>query len=331
LTADDKLIVGEQRSPEDQNPYPALFWDAVGDQADLRAFTWRSAFTTPYDVFHVEFPEHFAREFTRRRRLRNLLLAAALRLALAIRRVPVVRTVHNATPHARLPLLSRLTFELMKPADQRVYLTNCSRQAAADPTAAVIPHGSYRSRFAHLPKVERAQPPKLLLFGLLRAYKGIEDLIRAYGEWGPSDVGLDIIGREDDPGYAAELAAQAGPGVRVDNRFVPDDELWGLIQAATLVVLPYRQITNSGALILALDAGTPVLMSDSELAREMEAEFGGYWVRRYAPPLTGETLRAAVAAAQASDPEPADMSTRDWKTVIAPRYLALYRSLARRR
>ena len=50
--------------------------------------------------------------------------------------------------------------------------------------------------------------------------------------------------------------------MRFVPRFVGDDELPALFQRADLVVLPYREIDQSGVLFTALAFGVPLLLSD---------------------------------------------------------------------
>jgi glycosyltransferase involved in cell wall biosynthesis len=58
------------------------------------------------------------------------------------------------------------------------------------------------------------------------------------------------------------LPAELPPGVRLVPRFVADAELAGVLRRADLVVLPYREIDQSGVLYAALGLGRPLLLSD---------------------------------------------------------------------
>jgi glycosyltransferase involved in cell wall biosynthesis len=58
------------------------------------------------------------------------------------------------------------------------------------------------------------------------------------------------------------LRAKAPPNVRFDARFIGDSELPAYFQRADLVVLPYREIDQSGVLFTALAFGKPLLLSD---------------------------------------------------------------------
>jgi glycosyltransferase involved in cell wall biosynthesis len=81
---------------------------------------------------------------------------------------------------------------------------------------------------------------------------------------GAKDV-LLIAGLPCDAEYAARLrglcdqAACEGRRVRYDPRLVPDEELQIYFNACDLVALPFRQILNSGSLLMAMSFGCPIV------------------------------------------------------------------------
>jgi glycosyltransferase involved in cell wall biosynthesis len=100
--------------------------------------------------------------------------------------------------------------------------------------------------------------PVVLCFGLMRPYKGIDLLLEAWR--GIEDAELWIAGapRMD----ISALRAGAPPGVRFVPRFIGDDELPAYFRRAEVIVLPYREIDQSGVLFTALAFGKPLLLSD---------------------------------------------------------------------
>lgn len=137
----------------------------------------------------------------------------------------------------------------------------------------VIPHGA----FAHLAQAPPAPPPfeadgpVVLFFGLLRPYKGLDVLLSAWRRLAPerrAGAELWIAGMARMGLDALDLPQD---GVRLVPRFVTDDELPAYFRRADLVVLPYREIDQSGVLFTALAFGKPLLLSDvggfPELAR----------------------------------------------------------------
>jgi glycosyltransferase involved in cell wall biosynthesis len=128
----------------------------------------------------------------------------------------------------------------------------------------VIPHGA----FEHLAARDRpgvmARPPfqtdlpVVLCFGLMRPYKGIDLLLEAWRGIDAAELWIAGAPRMD----ISALRAGAPANVRFVARFITDDELPAYFQRADLVVLPYREIDQSGVLFTALAFGKPLLLSD---------------------------------------------------------------------
>jgi glycosyltransferase involved in cell wall biosynthesis len=118
---------------------------------------------------------------------------------------------------------------------------------------------------AHLPaELLQAAPPsssgmRFLLFGRMRAYKGLDllrdawPLLRArYPE-----ATLRVVGEGDPEALAPGLGAL--PGVTLEPRWLTEAEIPPLIAAADVVVLPYREASQSGIVALAQALGVPVV------------------------------------------------------------------------
>jgi len=119
----------------------------------------------------------------------------------------------------------------------------------------------------------------LLFFGLIREYKGLDVLLRALPEIAQRvpDARLVVAGDPIDPVEPLQtLAAELGVAERVEwrLRFVPREEVAALMAAATVAVLPYRQIDASGVLADALGHGRPTVVSDLGQVGETVRRFG---------------------------------------------------------
>lgn len=135
----------------------------------------------------------------------------------------------------------------------------------------VIPHGAF-DYLTKLPEekplaeeLEGAEGSVILSFGLLRPYKGIENLLEAYRRLAvadPTPPELWIVGNPRmDIGPLRDLAAQAGGRVRFLTRFVDDAEIPAIFRRADLVVLPYLDAEHSGVLYTGLAFGKPMVLS----------------------------------------------------------------------
>ena len=99
---------------------------------------------------------------------------------------------------------------------------------------------------------------RLLTFGRLLPYKGLDLLAEALALLGPVP-GLVVRVVGSGPESATLAALRALPCVAVENRWVPEDEVGGLLGWSDALVLPYREASQSGVAAAALAAGRRVL------------------------------------------------------------------------
>ncbi len=143
----------------------------------------------------------------------------------------------------------------------------------------------------------KTKRPVVLMFGLMRPYKGIDVLLDAWrgadGEKPIEDAELLIAGmpRMD----ISELRAAAPANVSFDPHFVTDEELPAYFERADLVVLPYLQADQSGVLFTALAFGKPLLLSDVGGFPEMQSTGAARIVEAGDPRALGKALRDLLA------------------------------------
>jgi beta-1,4-mannosyltransferase len=312
----DRLVVLES-FPEPRpttNPYLVQLMRSLPADVDVMTFTWRRALTASYDLFHVHWPENLPRGTTRVRTAARQALTAILLLRLAVRRTPMVRTLHNTGPHEPGGRLERA---LLRWFDRRTTVWIRLTPSTVPPSKApvvTIPHGHYRDWFADLP-LAPAEPGRVLYFGIVRPYKGVEDLLDAFGEVSDDAARLRLVGRttQDSVRDRVECDVRADPRISARLEYVADEDLADEVSRAALVVLPYRRLHNSGAALLALSLGRPVLLPAGSTAEELAAEVGPGWIETFTPPLTGVALAAALAHVHDPRRAPApDLSRREW-------------------
>jgi glycosyltransferase involved in cell wall biosynthesis len=127
----------------------------------------------------------------------------------------------------------------------------------------VVPHGALRpwegAPEQPLPgELREVEGPVVLFFGLMRPYKGLDLLLEAWREVEGAELWVAGMPRMD----LTALRAAAPPRVRWLPRFIVGGEIHALMRRASLVVLPYREIDQSGVAFTAIGAGTPLLLSD---------------------------------------------------------------------
>jgi glycosyltransferase involved in cell wall biosynthesis len=200
----------------------------------------------------------------------------------------------------------------------------------------VIPHGAF-DYLTHLPEekplpaeLDDAEGPVILFFGLLRPYKGLDTLLRAFRELRGAELWIVGNPRMDlEPLH--RLASEAPGRVRFVARFVEDAEIPAIFRRADVVVLPYRDAEHSGVLYTGLAFGKPLVVTSVGGFPEVAARGAA----RLIPPedpaalatalgeLTGDVAareQLAEAARQAA------AGPYSWD-VIAGQTLALYEEL----
>ena len=105
---------------------------------------------------------------------------------------------------------------------------------------------------------------------------------------------------------------------------VPDVDVQRYLRAADLVVLPFRDITNSASALLALSFDRPVLVPALGAMGELQAIVGTEWVRTYEGELTAEVLAEALEWAAHRSDGSAPLDALGWAE-IARRTLVVYR------
>jgi glycosyltransferase involved in cell wall biosynthesis len=125
----------------------------------------------------------------------------------------------------------------------------------------------------------------ILCFGKIKPYKGVEYLLSAFQALVARDTRYRLIlageVRKGDESYldsllrAIPLEIEKGEIILKDN-FIPDEEMEIYFKAADVLVLPYKDIFQSGVLFLGYSFGLPVIATDVGSFREeiLEGETG---------------------------------------------------------
>lgn len=111
------------------------------------------------------------------------------------------------------------------------------------------------------PGVAGAGGMRLLFFGIVRPYKGLDVLLRALAK-APAGLTLTVAGEFWGGTAGTEaLVTELGIADRVTLRpgYVPASEIAGLFAAHDVLVLPYREATASQNALLAFAHGLPVI------------------------------------------------------------------------
>lgn len=204
--------------------------------------------------------------------------------ALQRRGTRIIWTIHNLIPHeceepdAELALLVRLA----ETVDACIVHSESAREEVLAVIAAahggsslvakklhVIPHGNYigcyqpaRTREEERARLGIAEDETVFAFvGQIRAYKNAEGLALAFRAAGLPRARLLIRGRPRGDAVDRAVRDACGDDPRIDYRpeFLEDGELAAALLASDVVALPYHDCLTSGAALLAMSYGKPLV------------------------------------------------------------------------
>ncbi len=330
-----KIVAAPAFKNRSSNPYNWLLYTNM--QAEVSEFSYRIAPDGTYTILHFHWPE---RELCTRWNPFIIWLRLWLKL-FTIRRwrakgTKVVWTVHNLGSHERAyPRLERwFWFRFTSMVDGVIALSGnglnavrAEHPAVASVPGFVIPHGHYRGEYPNQPTIDARgalgidpNAKVLLFFGKIRPYKDVPSLIAAFHELPGEELVLYIVGEPSNAETASEVRRMAAidPRIRVHLEHVPADLVQNYFRAADLVVLPYREIVNSGSALLALSFDRPVLVTLKGVMGELAASVGETWVRTFSGDLVTETLRQSLLwAVNTPRPCEAPLDAFAWPTISA--------------
>ncbi len=151
----------------------------------------------------------------------------------------------------------------------------------------VIPHGNYVDAYPNTigrdaARAELSIPDGQFVFlfiGRIRAYKGLLRLVKTFANtFDDGDHLLLIAGKSenDEERVRWKVIARRTPHVRLEHGHVPDDKLQVFLNAADVVVLPYRDALTSGAALLAMSFGKAVVAPSLKCITEVVPKDGAF-------------------------------------------------------
>ena len=187
----------------------------------------------------------------------------------------IVWTAHNVLPlyplfaddvAARRALV--LASDLVL-AHSDLALTSLADLGIVPRRSAVIPHGPFApdrpAASLRIPGSEKG-PCRFLFIGRVEEYKGVDDLLSAFVSM-PKNVAahLTVAGQCNDlhlQSRLLEFSERPEASIIIGPDLLPEGRMTELLAAADVVVLPFRRITTSGSVMLALSHGRPLIVPD---------------------------------------------------------------------
>lgn len=191
----------------------------------------------------------------------------------------VLWTIHNVLPHeVRFQFAEIELCEFLARSADRIHVLGEETLAAAEPhyelppeKVVVIPHASYIDIYPDWVGREEARRRMgleadeiaLLLFGVIRPYKGLDMLLDVFDRVLQTDARLRLlVAGQPSASPSVDIWRErcaSHPRIISALRYIDPSEVQLWMRAADLVILPYTSVLNSGALHLALTFGRPVV------------------------------------------------------------------------
>ncbi len=280
------------------------------------AMRWLLSRVRRGDVIHLHWPSF---DYARRGRLAVALGFArwlAILGAARLRGATIAWTAHNVMPHDRaaLPWLDTLGRHLLIGASSRVFVHGVEAGRAlarrfprAAPKFAYVPFGHWidyypypRTLTREAARASLGLAPStfaLLFVGICKPYKNVEGLIDAFRRL-DGDAALIVAGKFQDDAYRrlVDERAAGDPRIRILAGYVPDQDLPRYVLASDAMVAPYRETLTSGAAVLALSFGRPIVsIATGHLLDVVTPETGVLY-----DPAPPDALTRALAKARAT-------------------------------
>ncbi len=160
----------------------------------------------------------------------------------------------------------------------------------------------------------------ILSFGLIRPYKGIPYLIRAFGDL-PAEaahsVRLLLVGEIWEDRASVEDAIASSPHkdrITLVDRYVSDAEVGKYFSAADIVVLPYLRASQSAVAHVAMAFGKPIIVSRVGGLQESMADYRGTY---FVPPADTTAIRDAILRIRSERPGAFEPPRRGWEEIAA--------------
>ena len=255
--------------------------------------SWLKDHQGEIDVLHLHWLNYIYREPTLREAWGRVLRLADQLLHARRLGYRVVWTMHNLYPHERnrWPQLDRWVRLLVAHLAHAV-VVHCEAAKSALGEAFgrrrnvfVAPHGNYIG--VYLDTVTRSEARKrlgigkecytFLFLGQLRPYKGLGQLIHAFvGVRGPH-LRLLVAGKARDARFYDRLveAARIDSRITIHSGWVPRNEVQVYLRASDAVVCPFETVLTSGAVMLAMSFGRPVIAPAMGCLPELVPAAGG--------------------------------------------------------
>ncbi|HSW96465.1 MAG TPA: glycosyltransferase [Candidatus Saccharimonadales bacterium] len=205
----------------------------------------------------------------------------------------LVWTIHNIQPHVTVTANDMLITKFLckmsnrKIVHSQVTITELKHLHCNTQNCVIIPHGNYIASYENTVTKQEAREYLnidknefvFLFFGEIKIYKGIEDLLKVFSiiSSETKHATLIIAGKVSDASVKQVIEQYEFNLKRkliTHLQHIHDKDIQYYMNAANVVVYPFKRITTSGSVLLALSFGTPIIYPMLGVLQEIPASVG---------------------------------------------------------
>lgn len=279
-----RIKVGMFMAPDPMLPYNKLLIDSLAKRIEMVLLEslskkWVYKNQKKLDIIHFQWTMPFFTASSKINAWKQVIAFIYFLFFLKREGYKIVWTVHNIHPHDKsiFPYYWG-DFFLSHCADAVIVHAESTKKelkrwyGRSSKNVYLIPFSTYKGyseayEYGYPPKKARTELdlPKdkfiYLFFGYVRKYKGIDILIKAFQKAKQDNGVLLIVGGywTDVDKAEIEKVVKNDPNIILHTKEMDDKCVQQHMAAADVVVLPYRKITTSGVLVLALTFGKPII------------------------------------------------------------------------
>lgn len=239
-------------------------------------------------------------------------------------------TVHNILPHGRDGKILRCLYWLVYRLPHTLVVhtqrmkDELQRRFGISPARIVIMTHGVDDVPSNWAKPYPSTKLRVLIFGTLNHYKGVDQFLRA-ADLVDTSLEITIAGEARDPNYARLVASliEALPErhqVEWQREFIDENKVQSLFEASDVVALPYRHIDQSGVLFTAFRFGVPLIVTDVGSFKESLPKFAGIVSPSAEPSDLATAVSEFVACGNRFDRSRIRTYAQSlsWKNTVAP-------------
>ena len=223
--------------------------------------------------------------------------------------IPLVVTQHDVTAHPGEFIRGKITIAVNRYLSRRakrivVHGEKLKKMIIQRGVPAqkvhVLPHGDYAFFLRWARKGIKEEPATILCFGRILHYKGLDILLEATKKLRTDfpQIKVLVAGEGDLERYRAQLD-ELKENVEIKDGFIAERDVAPLFQRAGIIVLPYREASQSGVVPIAWAFKKAVIVTDvGSLAEIVEHGTSGLVVPPESPSAIATAIRGLLTDAK---------------------------------